>query len=272
MAGRSERGMGKVTGFLEIERARIAPIKPVAERAKRLARIRHAAAGEGSPRAGGALHGLRRTLLLRHQPHHRAPTGCSGQQPDPDWNDLVYRGNWEEAARNLHSTNNFPEFTGRVCPGALRSVLHAQHRRQRGHHQDHRMRDRRPRDRAAPGKPDKPQRKTGKKVAVVGSGPGGFCACAQQLARAGHEVHVYERWAKAGGLLALRHSSISRWRRSTSTVASSRCRREGVSSSMTIPISASTCPVDKLLKQHDAVVLTGGSEEAARPADSGPRA
>ena len=118
----------------------------------------------------------------------------------PDWNDLVYRGNWQEAARNLHTTNNFPEVTGRVCPApceasctlniddnpvAIKTIECAIA------------------DRAFEQgwiKPEPPSVKTGKKVAIVGSGPAGM-ACAQQLARAGHDVHVFEKYAKAGGLL-----------------------------------------------------------------------
>ena len=125
--------------------------------------------------------------------------GCPVNNQIPDWNDLVYSGNWDEAARNLHSTNNFPEVTGRVCPApceasctlnidenpvTIKSIECAI--------ADHAI--------AQGLKPQPAATKTGKKIAIVGSGPAGL-ACAQQLARAGHEVHVYERWAKAGGLL-----------------------------------------------------------------------
>ena len=98
--------MGKVTGFLEFER-KDRDYVPVEERI-RMARVRAAAAGGRHAHAGGALHGLRHALL--------PGTGCPVNNQIPDWNDLVYRGDWEEAARNLHSTNNFPEVTGRVCP------------------------------------------------------------------------------------------------------------------------------------------------------------
>mgnify|MGYP003331768771 CR=1 FL=1 len=128
------------------------------------------------------------------------PTGCPVNNQIPDWNDLVYSGAWEEAARNLLSTNNFPEVTGRVCPAPCEASCTLNI-------------DDNPvtiktiecaiADKAIENgwiKPELAAHKTGKKVAVIGAGPAGM-ACAQQLARAGHEVHVYEKHAKAGGLL-----------------------------------------------------------------------
>ena len=129
-----------------------------------------------------------------------APTGCPVNNQIPDWNDLVYRGDWEEAARNLHSTNNFPEVTGRVCPAPCEAscTLNIDDNPVTIKTIECAIADRA----IAQGwlKPEPPARKTGKKVAVVGSGPAGM-ACAQQLARAGHDVHVFEKFAKAGGLL-----------------------------------------------------------------------
>src|SRR5690349_22933839 len=127
-------------------------------------------------------------------------TGCPVNNMIPDWNDLVYHSNYKAASDNLHSTNNFPEVTGRICPApceaactlginddpvGIKSIEHAII------------------DKAwAEGwvAPQPPKHKTGKKVAVVGSGPAGMAA-AQQLARAGHDVTVFEKNDRVGGLL-----------------------------------------------------------------------
>ena len=104
-------------------------------------------------------------------------TGCPLHNLIPEWNDLVYRGRWREALDRLHKTNNFPEFTGRVCPGALRGVVRAGHQRAGGHHQEHRGLDRRQGLRGGlDRRPSRPRKRTGKKVAVVGSGPAGLAA------------------------------------------------------------------------------------------------
>ena len=127
-------------------------------------------------------------------------TGCPVNNQIPDWNDLVYAGDWKTAARNLHSTNNFPEVTGRVCPAPCEPACTL--------NLDDNPVTIKTIECAIADKafeqgwiePEPPAVKTGKRVAVVGSGPAGM-ACAQQLARAGHDVHVYEKFAKAGGLL-----------------------------------------------------------------------
>lgn len=126
--------------------------------------------------------------------------GCPLGNLIPEWNDLVYRKDWQEAAERLHATNNFPEFTGRLCPAPCESACVL------GINQDP-VTIKRVEveiiDRAfAEGwvRPQPPAVKTGKKVAVVGSGPAGLAA-AQQLTRAGHDVTVYERADRIGGLL-----------------------------------------------------------------------
>src|ERR1043165_7561910 len=127
-------------------------------------------------------------------------SGCPVNNIIPDWNDLVYRGDWKRALETLHSTNNFPEFTGRICPAPCEEacVLRINEDPVGIKSIEHAIVDKAWEEgwiRAQPA----PHR-TGKKVAVVGSGPAGL-ACAQQLARAGHDVTVYEKADRIGGLL-----------------------------------------------------------------------
>jgi len=182
--------------------------------------------------------------------------GCPVNNQIPDWNDLVYRGDWDEAARNLHSTNNFPEVTGRVCPAPCEAscTLNIDENPVTIKSIECAIADRAI---AAGLKPEPAAEGTGKRVAVVGSGPAGL-ACAQQLARAGHAVHVYERWAKAGGLLRygipdFKMEKIHVDRRVAQMQA------EGVVFHYGAHVGVNL-PADKLLKDHDAVVLTGGAE------------
>ena len=119
-------------------------------------------------------------------------TGCPVNNQIPDWNDLVYRDDWLTALTNLHSTNNFPEFTGRICPAPCEEscTLNLTDEPVTIKTIECAIVDRG----WAEGwiKPEPPARRTGSSVAIIGSGPAGL-ACAQQLARAGHDVHVYER-------------------------------------------------------------------------------
>jgi len=182
--------MGKITGFMEFRR-RNPSRRPVAER------LRHYQEFEGDlPEEELRQQGARCMDCGVPFCHNGCPLG----NVIPDWNDLVYRGHWEEAIAALHATNNFPEFTGRVCPAPCeescvlninddpvtiklieRSIADEGWRRDFI-------------------RPHPAPVKTGKKVAVVGSGPAGL-ACAQQLARAGHDVVVFERADRVGGLL-----------------------------------------------------------------------
>ena len=183
--------------------------------------------------------------------------GCPVNNQIPDWNDLVYNGDWEEAARNLHSTNNFPEVTGRVCPAPCEAscTLNIDENPVTIKSIECAIADRA----IARGlKPEPPARKTGKRIAIVGSGPAGL-ACAQQLARAGHEVNVYEKGAKAGGLLRygipdFKMEKVHVDRRIAQMQA------EGVVFHYGAHVGVNL-EAKKLVENYDAVVLAGGAEK-----------
>jgi glutamate synthase (NADPH/NADH) small chain len=250
--------MGKVTGFLEYER-NDRHYQPVEERVRHWhefmlpmpeKELREQAArcmNCGVPYCHG-------TNLATG-----APTGCPVNNQIPDWNDLVYAGNWEEAARNLHSTNNFPEVTGRVCPAPCEASCTLNI-------------DDNPvtiktiecaiADRAFESGwivPEIAPRKTGKKVAVVGSGPAGM-ACAQQLARAGHDVHLYEKHAKAGGLMRYGIPDF-KMEKNVVDLRVKQMEAEGVTFHYGVHVGVNL-PAGTLIAEHDAVALTGGAEQA----------
>jgi glutamate synthase (NADPH/NADH) small chain len=184
--------------------------------------------------------------------------GCPVNNQIPDWNDLVYNGDWEEAARNLHSTNNFPEVTGRVCPAPCEAscTLNIDENPVTIKSIECAIADRA----IARGlKPEPPAEKTGKRVAIVGSGPAGL-ACAQQLARAGHEVNVYERQAKAGGLLRY---GIPDFKLGKDHVDRRivQMQAEGVVFHYGVHVGVNL-EAKKLVEDYDAVVLAGGAEKA----------
>ncbi|WP_019937589.1 glutamate synthase subunit beta [Bordetella sp. FB-8] len=182
--------MGKITGFMEFERLQEAYEAPQ-KRLKHWSEfVLHLDDGQAKQQAARCMDcGI-----------PFCTNGCPVNNIIPDWNDLVYRQQWQQALHVLHSTNNFPEFTGRICPApceaactlninddavGIKSIEHA-------------IIDKGWTEGWI--KPQPPVRKTGKKVAVVGSGPAGL-ACAQQLARAGHAVTLFEKSDRIGGLL-----------------------------------------------------------------------
>src|SRR3990170_2073262 len=182
--------MGKPTGFIEIQRKKH-PTRPVAERVHDWREV-YLPYPAGELEKQGA-RCMDCGIPFCHQ-------GCPLGNLIPDWNDLVYRNSWREALDRLHSTNNFPEFTGRLCPAPCEAscVL--------GINADPvtiKLIEQNIIDRAWNEgwvKPEPPATLTGKKIVIVGSGPAGLAA-AQQLRRVGHEVTVFERSYRIGGLL-----------------------------------------------------------------------
>ncbi len=243
--------MGKITGFLEIDR-QDRKYLPASDRIRNFDEF-VIPLGEGAVRDQAA-----RCMDCGIPYCHN---GCPVNNQIPDWNDLVYRGDWAEACRNLHSTNNFPEFTGRICPAPCETSCTLNLTDQpvtiktiecaivdRGW---------------AEGwiGPEAPKAKTGKRVAVVGSGPAGL-ACAQQLARAGHDVHVFEKNARAGGLLRYGIPDFKMEKHLIDRRVA-QMEAEGVTFHYGIHIGIGR-KAKELLDAFHAVVLTGGAE---RPRD-----
>ena len=250
--------MGKVTGFLEYQRLQEASEDKESRKKHYREFVLHLSDDEAKIQGARCMDcGIPFCM-----------SGCPVNNIIPDFNDLVYRQDWKTAIETLHSTNNFPEFTGRVCPApceeactlrinddpvGIKSIEHAII------------------DKAWEGgwvEPQPPSHKTGKKVAIVGSGPAGL-ACAQQLARVGHDVVVFEKNDRIGGLLryGIPDFKMEKWlidRRLE------QMETEGVEFRVNhvigqAPVGAGnkqSKPVNpkKLLAEFDAVVLTGGAE------------
>jgi glutamate synthase (NADPH/NADH) small chain len=243
--------MGKITGFMEIERETPSR-RPVEERLQDW-REYDLKMSEEKLRAQGA-----RCMDCGIPFCHK---GCPLGNIIPDWNDLVYRGRWKDAIDRLHSTNNFPEFTGRVCPAPCEEacVLNINNdpvtiKVIEKNIIDHAW---------AEGwvTPQPASRKTGKRVAVVGSGPAGL-ACAQQLARAGHEVTLFERSDRVGGLLMY---GIPDFKLEKSFVQRrvEQMRAEGVEIVTNCRVGIDV-HADEMLDKFDAIALTMG---ATKPRD-----
>jgi glutamate synthase (NADPH/NADH) small chain len=182
--------MGKVTGFLEIPR-RLPARRPVPVRVRDWREVYEPFSPEHS--MAQAARCMDCGIPFCHE-------GCPLGNLIPEWNDLVYRDDWYDASERLHATNNFPEFTGRLCPAPCEGacVLGINAEPVTIERIEYEIAERAWAEGWVP--PQAPARRTGKSVAVVGSGPAGL-ACAQQLARAGHGVVVYERAERPGGLL-----------------------------------------------------------------------
>jgi glutamate synthase (NADPH/NADH) small chain len=246
--------MGKVTGFLEIERQE-ARYQPASDR------IRHFREFT-LPLSEGEVGKQAARCMDCGIPFCHGPQGCPVHNQIPDWNDLVYSDDWHEASRNLHSTNNFPEFTGRICPApceeactlnlenvpvAIKTIEQAIA------------------DKAWSSGwvvPEPPEEKTGKSVAIIGSGPAGLAA-AQQLARVGHDVHVYEREPKAGGLLRY---GIPDFKMEKSHIDRRVAQMEGEGVQFHYGVNVGKdVAFAELVEKHDAVLFAGGAEDSRDP-------
>jgi len=240
--------MGKVTGFLEFERVDRG-YEPVETRVKHWREF-VVPLSENEVRTQAA-----RCMDCGIPYCHN---GCPINNQIPDWNDLVYRGDWRTAALNLHSTNNFPEITGRVCPAPCEAscTLNIDDRPVTIKTIECSIADRAFEEGWII--PQPPERKTGKRVAIVGSGPAGLAA-AQQLARAGHEVHVYEKNAKPGGLLRY---GIPDFKLEKHIIERrvKQMEAEGVVFHCGVRVGADVS-AKQLEAEFDAVLLTGGSEQ-----------
>jgi glutamate synthase (NADPH/NADH) small chain len=241
--------MGKVTGFLEYTRE-------LPERRPPSARIRdwfeiYRPFPEETLRAQGA-----RCMDCGVPFCH---TGCPLNNIIPDWNDLVYRGRWREAIRQLHATNNFPEFTGRLCPAPCEAscVLGINEPPVTIKQIEKSIVDRAFEEGFI--KPEPPEIRTGKRVAIVGSGPAGLAA-AQQLARAGHDVTVFEKSDRIGGLLRY---GIPNFKMEKHLIDRrvGQLRAEGVKFQTNAHVGANV-PAEDLIKEFDALLLAGGAEQS----------
>jgi len=237
--------MGKATGFKEFDRENLS-YAPVAERVahfKEFYKLPEDMSTQGA-----------RCMDCGIPFCHN---GCPVNNIIPDWNDLVYKGQWKEALDVLHSTNNFPEFTGRICPAPCEeactvnligdavsiknielSII------EKGFEEGWVV-------------PQIAEKKTGKKVAVVGSGPAGL-ACAQQLARVGHDVVLFEKENRAGGLMRYGIPNF-KFDKAVIDRRLAQMEAEGVEFRVNQHIGVDI-PAKSLLEEFDAVALTGGAE------------
>ena len=252
--------MGKITGFLEYQRLQEAAEDKKARTQHYREFVQHLTADEAKIQSARCMDcGIPFCM-----------SGCPVNNIIPDFNDLVYRQDWQNAIETLHSTNNFPEFTGRVCPApceeactlrinsdpvGIKSIEHA-------------IIDKAWEEGWV--RPQPPAAKTGKGVAVVGSGPAGL-ACAQQLARAGHDVVVFEKNDRLGGLLRYGIPDFKLEKRLIDRRLE-QMRAEGVEFKINhavgqAPVGAGNCATKVLdaatiADEFDAVVLAGGAEQA----------
>ncbi|MBI5659788.1 MAG: glutamate synthase subunit beta [Nitrosomonadales bacterium] len=253
--------MGKLTGFMEFSRLSEEYL-PVAERLKNYREFVLHLTDEQAQTQGARCMDCGIPFCS---------SGCPVNNIIPDWNDLVYRGNWKQALEVLHSTNNFPEFTSRICPAPCEAacVLNINDLAVGIKSIEHAIIDKGGENGWVTPQPAKTR--TGKKVAIIGSGPAGLAA-AQQLARAGHDVTVIEKNSRIGGLLRYGipdfklDKRLIDWRLAQLQAEGVEFRT-GVFVGKDAPAKGVACDAQKtvapkeLLKNFDAVILAGGSEQ-----------
>jgi glutamate synthase (NADPH/NADH) small chain len=246
--------MGKITGFLEFQRLSEAAEAPNARLGHYREFVDHLSDQQAKQQGARCMDcGI-----------PFCQSGCPVNNIIPDWNDLVYRGDWKHAIEVLHSTNNFPEFTGRVCPAPCEAacVLNINNDAVGIKSIEHAIADKAWSLELI--EPQVPATKTGRKVAVVGSGPSGLAA-AQQLARAGHDVTVFEKNDRIGGLLRygipdfkMEKSHIDR--RVEQMIEEGVTFRTGVCVGAAESNGVEALSIAALRADFDAIVLAGGAE------------
>ena len=248
--------MGKVTGFLEVDR-QDRKYRPAADRIRNFKEfvipLPEQVLKDQASRC------MECGIPFCHDV--KGLKGCPVNNQIPDWNDLVYKGDWEQASRDLHSTNNFPEFTGRICPAPCEAscTLNIIDEPVTIKSIECSIVDRAWKNNWI--QPEINQNKTGKIISVIGSGPAGMAA-SQQLARAGHNVNLYEKNEKAGGLLryGIPDFKMEKFHIDRRIEQMS---KEGVVFHTGINVGTDIA-VETIIEKSDAVILAGGAE---RPRD-----